>query len=56
MGFFDDIFGGGIFDFNGDGKTTWDEEALAFMIFQEVEKENSDDSDQWNCDDFEDDF
>jgi len=38
MGFFDDIFGG-FFDFNGDGKTTWDEEWIAYKIMQDVEKE-----------------
>lgn len=38
MGFFDDIFGG-FFDFNGDGKTTWDEEWLGMMIINECMKE-----------------
>ena len=38
MGFFDDIFGG-IFDFNGDGKTSWDEEWIGYKIMQDVEKE-----------------
>ena len=39
MGLFDDIFGG-LFDFNGDGKTTWDEEWVAYMIMQDIAKEN----------------
>ena len=39
MGFFNDAFGGGIFDFNGDGEITWNEEALGFMIFEEIMKE-----------------
>lgn len=47
MGFFDDIFGG-FFDFNGDGKTTWDEQWIAQKIIQDIEnetkKENSDDT------------
>ena len=38
MGFFDDIFGG-FFDFNGDGKTSWDEEWIAYKIMQDIEKE-----------------
>ncbi len=50
MGFFDDVFGGDIFDFNGDGETTWDEEALGFMILDEISKENSEDN--WDSDDF----
>lgn len=29
-----DLFGG-LFDFNGDGKTTWDEEYIAYRIFEE---------------------
>lgn len=29
---------GGIFDFNGDGKTTWDEEYIAYKIFEECTK------------------
>ena len=41
MGLFDKndkgLFGG-LFDFNGDGKTTWDEEYLAFKIFEECTK------------------
>lgn len=41
MGFFDDIFGG-FFDFNGDGKTTWDEEWIAYKILEDINKENSD--------------
>ena len=29
---------GGMFDFNGDGKTTWDEEMLGFSILEENRK------------------
>ena len=29
---------GGMFDFNGDGKTTWDEEMLGFAILEEESK------------------
>ena len=36
---------GGLFDFNGDGKTTWDEEYLAFKIFEECTKEDDTDDD-----------
>ena len=36
---------GGLFDFNGDGKTTWDEEYLAFKIFEECTKEEENDFD-----------
>lgn len=35
MGFFDDTFGG-FFDFNGDGKTTWDEEWIAYKILDDI--------------------
>ena len=38
MGNGDDIFGG-FFDFNGDGKTTWDEEWIAYKIIEDVERE-----------------
>lgn len=34
---------GGIFDFNFDGKTSWDEQALGLMIINECMKEDSDD-------------
>lgn len=48
MGLFDKndkgLFGG-LFDFNGDGKTTWDEEYLAFKIFEECTKEEEKDFD-----------
>lgn len=48
MGLFDKndkgLFGG-LFDFNGDGKTTWDEEYLAFKIFEECTKEEDNDFD-----------
>jgi len=36
---------GGIFDFNFDGKTSWDEQALGLMIINECMKEDSDDDD-----------
>ena len=36
----DDIWGG-IFDLDGDGKTTWDEEMIAFDIIEESRKNNS---------------
>lgn len=42
-------FFGGLFDFNGDGKTSIDEEFLAYKIFEETTKEESDDE---NEDDF----
>lgn len=48
MGLFDKnnkgLFGG-LFDFNGDGKTTWDEEYLAFKIFEECTKKEESDYD-----------
>ena len=48
MGLFDNndkgLFGD-LFDFNGDGKTTWDEEYLAFKIFEECTKEEENDFD-----------
>lgn len=48
MGLFDKndkgLFGG-LLDFNGDGKTTWDEEFLAYKIFEECLKEQEDDAD-----------
>ena len=34
---------GGIFDFNFDGKTSWDEQTLGLMIINECMKEDSDD-------------
>lgn len=36
---------GGIFDFNFDGKTSWEEQALGLMIINECMKEDSDDDD-----------
>lgn len=39
MGLFDSLFGN-LFDFNGDGKTTLDEEFLAFNIFEEATKDD----------------
>lgn len=36
---------GGIFDFNFDGKTSWDEQAFGLMIINECMKEDSDDDD-----------
>lgn len=40
MGIFDL---GDMFDFNGDGKTDADEEFMAYMMFEEMQKENSED-------------
>ena len=37
----DDIFGG-MFDFNGDGQTDAAEEALGFMILDEMSREDED--------------
>lgn len=39
---FDDLFGG-MFDFNGDGHTDMAEELTGLMMFNELEKENSED-------------
>jgi len=42
VGFFDDIFGqpfGGMFDFNGDGKTDFGEEWVGYMIINDCMKE-----------------
>lgn len=42
MGFFDDIFGqpfGGMFDFNGDGKTDFGEQWVGYMIINDCMKE-----------------
>lgn len=57
MGLFDKndkgLFGG-LFDFNGDGKTTWDEEFLAFKIFEECTKEENDSDSDFDSDLFDD--
>lgn len=46
MGFFDDLFGG-FFDFNNDGKTSWDEELLGMAILQDIDSASDDrDSDE----------
>ena len=37
MGFFD-IFGGGPFDFNGDGHTGSDEMAFGFMMLDDIQR------------------
>ena len=37
MGFFD-IFGGGPFDFNGDGHTGSDERACGFMMLDDIQR------------------
>ena len=47
MGFFDDIFGqpfGGMFDFNGDGKTDFGEQWVGHMIINECMKEEKEDT------------
>ncbi len=47
MGFFDDIFGqpfGGMFDFNGDGKTDFGESWIGHMIINDCMKNEEDDS------------
>lgn len=47
MGFFDDIFGqpfGGLFDFNGDGKTDLGEQWIGHMIISECMKEDKEDT------------
>ncbi len=54
MGFFDDIFGG-FFDFNGDGKTSWDEEWIAYKIMQDIEKEYKKENSSYDAPLFEDD-
>ncbi len=57
MGLFDKndkgLFGG-LFDFNGDGKTTWDEEFLAYKIFEECAKEEDDSDSDFDSDLFDD--
>jgi len=50
----DDFFGG-MFDFNGDGKTTIDEEFLAFKIFEESTKNEDEEKDEFE-DELEDEF
>lgn len=40
----DDIFGG-MFDFNGDGQTDAAEEALGFMILDEMSRDNIENED-----------
>lgn len=42
MGFLDDLFGN-LFDLDGDGKTTPDEEFLAYMMWNEANKEDDED-------------
>lgn len=47
MGFFDNIFGqpfGGMFDFNGDGKTDFGEQWIGHMIINECMKEDKEDT------------
>lgn len=54
MGLFDDNnydFFGGMFDFDGDGKTTWNERFLGFMSFEDFTKEDTFDDD-YDSDDF----
>lgn len=40
---FGDLFGG-FFDFNGDGKITWEEELLTLAILEDICKEDTEDS------------
>ena len=54
MGFFDDVLGTDMFDFNGDGKTSWEEEMIGFKIIEEVCGE--DESESFDSDDFCDNF
>lgn len=37
-------FWGGMFDFNGDGKTTWDEEILGLSLLEEDRKRTAENS------------
>lgn len=39
-----DDFIGGMFDFNGNGRTDLDEEFIAYNIYEDVTKNDSDDS------------
>lgn len=50
MGFLDNLFGN-LFDFDGDGKTSLDEEFLAFSMFNEMNKKNEDEDDMDALDD-----
>ena len=45
---------GGLFDFNGDGKTDLGEQFLAYQIFEQTMRDNSDDEDL--DDDYDDDY
>lgn len=56
MSYKNDDFLGGLFDFNGDGKTSIDEEFLAYKIFEETTKEENDDIDNDDDDEIENDF
>lgn len=55
MGLFDvnnkNAFGHGLFDFNHDGKTSWDEQYIAYKIYQSTINEDEDNSDQDSDDD-----
>ena len=51
MGSKNDDFFGGMFDFNGDGKTDLGEEFLAYQIFEEVMKEETNDTESDDDDD-----
>ncbi len=57
MGLFDEndegLFGG-LFDFNGDGKTTWDEEFIAYKIFEECTKDEDDSDSDFDSELFDD--
>lgn len=54
MGTKGDDFFGGLFDFNGDGKTDLGEQFLAYQIFEQTMRDNSDDEDL--DDDYDDDY
>ena len=41
----DDFFGG-MFDFNGDGQTDAAEEALGFMVLDEMSRKNNEEEDE----------
>lgn len=46
----------GLFDFNGDGKTSMGEKWIAYNIFKECTKDDESDYDDYLCDDDEEDY